>query len=53
MDQLKKTHLFRLHDGLKETLDTSSIHLELMSFLRQIHLSLLSMVEYLIPEKKG
>ncbi|OGP07524.1 MAG: hypothetical protein A2048_08640 [Deltaproteobacteria bacterium GWA2_45_12] len=53
MDPLKKTHLFRLHDGLKETLDTSSIHLELMSFLRQIHLSLLSMVEYLIPEKKG
>lgn len=33
----KKAHINRLHDGMKETLETSSIHLELLSNLRRVN----------------
>ena len=33
-DKLKQTHISRLHKGLKESLDTSSIHLDLLAARR-------------------
>jgi len=35
--QLRQAHIARLHDGLKETFDTSSIHLDILANLRRIN----------------
>ncbi len=50
-DQLKISHLMRLNQGLQESIDTSAIHLELLSLFHRINLSLLTMVNHLLPEK--
>lgn len=50
-DQLKLSHLMRLHQGLKESIATSAIHLELLSLFNRLNLSLLTMVRYLLTEK--
>jgi len=34
---LRKAHIQRLHNGLQETIDTSSIHLDVISSLKQIN----------------
>lgn len=49
-DRLKLSHLIRLHEGRKESIDTSAIHLELLSLFHRIQLSLLTMVSYLLTE---
>ncbi|MFH1653023.1 MAG: Na/Pi cotransporter family protein [Pseudomonadota bacterium] len=38
--RLRQSHLLRLHKGLKETFDTSSIHLDVLSNLRRINTKL-------------
>ena len=35
--ELGQKHLMRLHHGLRETFDTSSIHLDILSNLRRIN----------------
>jgi len=35
--ELKQAHLLRLHEGMKESFETSSIHLECLSNLRRIN----------------
>ena len=35
--ELKAAHIARLHKGLKESIDTSSIHLDLLSNLKRIN----------------
>lgn len=52
-DKLKLSHLMRLHEGRKESIDTSAIHLELLSLFHRIQLSLLTMVSYLLTEEEG
>lgn len=52
-DQLKMSHLLRLHKGLKESIETSALHLELQSLFRRITLSLLTMVRYLLTDKRA
>lgn len=52
-DQLKASHLLRLHEKRQESIDTSSIHLELLSLFHRININLLTMVEYLLPARKG
>ncbi len=43
-DQYRQAHLQRLHKGLKETIETSSIHLDLLSNLRRINSKLTTIV---------
>lgn len=50
-DQYREAHLLRLHKGLKESIETSSIHLELLSHFRRINSKLTAMVKAVIPEK--
>lgn len=50
-DELKMSHLVRLHERRKESIETSAIHLELITLFRRIHLSLLTMVNHLLPER--
>ena len=52
-DRYKMAHLLRLHQGLKESIHSSSIHLELVALFHRINLSLLTMVRQLLPEKRG
>jgi phosphate:Na+ symporter len=49
--QLRERHLARLRQGVKETIDTSAIHLELLSFLRRIN-SFISNIAYPILQKE-
>ncbi len=51
-DQLKMSHLRRLHHGLKESIETSTIHLETLSLFHQISLSLLNMVHHMLPDQE-
>ncbi len=50
-DQYREAHLQRLHKGLKESIETSSIHLEILSHFRRINSKLTAMVKAIIPEK--
>lgn len=47
---LKMNHLQRLHQGLQESIETSAIHLELVTLYHQIHVSLLTMVSPLLGD---
>ncbi len=47
--ELRQAHIQRLHKGLKESIDTSSIHLDILSNLRRIN-SYISNVAYPIVE---
>lgn len=47
--ELRQAHIQRLHKGLKESIDTSSIHLDVLSNLRRIN-SYISNVAYPIVE---
>lgn len=51
-EQLKRSHLMRLSEGLKESIETSQIHLELISLFNQINYSLLLSANHLLPEKE-
>lgn len=43
-DKYRESHLLRLHKGLKETLKTSSIHLDLLSNFQRVNAKLTSIV---------
>ncbi len=43
--ELRQSHLMRLHDKMRESFDTSSIHLDLMSQFRTINAKLVRIVE--------
>jgi phosphate:Na+ symporter len=43
--QLRQSHLARLHDGLQESFDTSSIHLDILTSLRRINAKLTHIAE--------
>ncbi|MDO8644882.1 MAG: Na/Pi cotransporter family protein [bacterium] len=47
--ELHQTHLNRLHQGLKETFETSSIHLDLLSNLQRINNKISSIVTHAFP----
>ncbi len=49
---LRQAHINRLHMGLRESIDTSSIHLDLLANLKRIN-SLITNVAYPILERKG
>jgi phosphate:Na+ symporter len=49
--ELKEAHIQRLHLGLKESINTSSIHLELLSHLRRAN-SITTRIAYAIVERK-
>lgn len=51
-DQYREAHLHRLHKGLKETIETSSIHLDLLSNFRRVNSKLLDIVMEALPEEK-
>ena len=36
-DDLKENHIARLNQGLRESLETSSMHLDLLAYLRRIN----------------
>jgi len=48
--ELRNRHFHRLHAGLAESIETSAIHLDVLTYLRQIN-SLLTAVAYPILEK--
>ena len=50
--ELKEAHIQRLHLGLKESINTSSIHLELLSHLRRAN-SITTRIAYAILERKN
>lgn len=45
--QLRQTHIHRLHEGLRETIDTSSIHLDLLANLKRAN-SLVAGIAYAV-----
>ncbi len=51
-DELKMSHLMRLHQGRKESIGTSALHLELLAIFHQINSSLLTIVSHLLPERE-
>lgn len=50
--QITASHLKRLGQGLKESIETSTIHLELLSLFKRINLSLVALANALLPEKE-
>jgi phosphate:Na+ symporter len=50
-DKLKQTHIARLHKGLRESLDTSSIHLDLLAALRRVNGLLTNMADAVVRER--
>lgn len=53
VDGLKHSHLARLNQGLQESIDTSSIHLELLSLYHRINWNLFNMVSHLLPDEES
>jgi len=45
--RLRQTHIQRLHEGLRETIDTSSIHLDVLGALKRIN-SLVAGIAYAV-----
>lgn len=51
-DRYREAHLQRLHKGLKETIETSSIHLDLLSNFRRVNSKLTAIVKASFPGKE-
>jgi phosphate:Na+ symporter len=51
-DKYRQAHLLRLHKGLKETIETSSIHLDLLANFRRINTKLTAIVKAALPKKE-
>jgi len=49
-DKLKQTHIARLHKGLRESLETSSIHLDLLAALRRVNALLTNMADAVVRD---
>jgi phosphate:Na+ symporter len=43
--QLRQAHITRLHQGLQESFDTSSIHLDILANLRRVNAKLTHIAE--------
>lgn len=52
-DKYREAHLLRLHKGLKETIETSSIHLDLLANFRRINTKLTAIVKAALPKKEN
>lgn len=52
-DRYREAHLLRLHKGLKETIETSSIHLDLLANFRRINTKLTAIVKAALPSKNA
>lgn len=52
-DRYREAHLLRLNKGLKETIETSSIHLDLLSNFRRINSKLTAIARAAFPGKKS
>lgn len=50
-ERYREAHLQRLHRGLKETIETSSIHLDLLSNFRRVNSKLMAIVQATVTEK--
>ncbi len=50
--ELSQKHLFRLHQGYKESIETSSIHLDILSNLRRIN-SIICKMAYPVLDRRG
>ncbi|MBI2083446.1 MAG: Na/Pi cotransporter family protein [Deltaproteobacteria bacterium] len=49
----REAHLQRLHRGLKETIETSSIHLDLLSNFRRVNTKLYAIVRAALPDRES
>jgi len=49
--ELKQKHICRLHLGLQETLDTSSIHLDVFSYLRRVNFLVSNLAEAVMASR--
>ena len=52
-DHCREAHLQRLHKGLRETIETSSIHLDLLANFRRINSKLTAIVKTTFPSKEN
>lgn len=52
-DKYREAHLLRLHKGLKETIETSSIHIDLLANFRRINSKLTTIVKAALPKKEN
>ncbi|MBI4042827.1 MAG: Na/Pi cotransporter family protein [Deltaproteobacteria bacterium] len=55
-EKFRSNHIQRLHEGLKETIDTSAIHLDLLANLRRVNSYMCNMaypILYGFPEEAG
>ncbi|MHB8420708.1 MAG: Na/Pi cotransporter family protein [Myxococcales bacterium] len=51
-NELKQRHIERLHRGLRESLETSGIHLDLLGYLRRINGLVAHLAEAVVQEEK-
>ena len=51
-DAYREAHLHRLHKGLKETIETSSLHLDLLSNFRRVNTKLMDIVLATLRDEK-
>jgi len=51
--ELKQAHINRLHVGYKESIETSSIHLDVLTNLERINSHITQMAYPLLEEKGG
>ncbi|MBI1909379.1 MAG: Na/Pi cotransporter family protein [Deltaproteobacteria bacterium] len=49
--ELRQAHLNRLHQGLKETFETSSIHLDILANFQRINAKITAIVTHAFPQK--
>ncbi|HSA60550.1 MAG TPA: Na/Pi cotransporter family protein [bacterium] len=52
-DKYREAHLLRLHKGLKEAIETSSIHLDLLANFRRINSKLTAIVKAALPKREN
>lgn len=50
--ELKQRHICRLHQGLQESLDTSSIHLDVFSYLRRVNSLVSNLAEAVMASRE-
>jgi phosphate:Na+ symporter len=48
--EYRQTHIGRLHEGLREAVDTSSIHLDVLANLKRVN-SLATNIGYVVLDK--
>jgi phosphate:Na+ symporter len=51
--ELRQAHINRLHRGLRESIDTSSIHLDVLTNLKRINSYITNVAYPIIEKSKG